>query len=670
VLLSRYLKPLSRAFAMATLVGVVAFAGAQQTTIRPLKRTIGPRAVTDSTYSVFPQIDERIRLAPGRPENPTPQWWRKPDEGRNTLPVGGLLQETRGSVTAHFPGIGFTGWIPPDPNEAVGPGHIVQVVNTSIAFFTKTGTKLFEQGMAGGSGFFGAVGAGGFVFDPKAFYDAISQRFFVIALEQDDGSATSKLLIAVSDDSNPSGNWFKYRIEAKQNIGGADTWLDYPGWAGNKDAIVCTGNQFTFGTNQFRGGSVTVMTKAPMLSGGAPTISYFIDNGFTIQPGRTWDSTSDRIYGATELNNNSLKLYAITNLTSSPVITTRSLAVPTYSPSPGVAPSTGGNVLDTLPFRIMNAYYRAGKFVCTHSVARVAGGPDTMVRWYEIAMNNWPTAGNPSLVQSGNVQAPNGQNYFMPAVNTNVLGDISLIFTRSSASITADVMYAGRKATDPPGSMGQPQLLASSTGNYAQYRWGDYFDVSIDPLDDTRFWGTAMIAQGGVWLSTIHTWLISTPGGGGGGGGTAIDPTSIVMIQGAGSSGDVTSVKLSDDVYFNVLSTSEAGLGQIGAAQLSFTIPSGTINTLRAKVEAVGVTGSTGMVWLYNFNTGQFDHIKSFPVRGSGNSATSVNLDTKSQYMSSSREVRMAIRGLVPERRGSMPPTFTLRLDQVQLIMN
>lgn len=668
--LSRSIQPLLRAAVIVAAVGAVVVASAQQTTIRPLKKVKGPRAVKESTYRVFPQIDERIRLGPARPENPTPDWWRKPDEGQNTLPVGGLLNEPRGTLGAKFPGIGFTGWIPPDPNHAVGPGHIVQVVNTSLAFFTKTGTKLFQQSMAGGSGFFGSLGAGGFVFDPKAFYDAISQRFFVIALEQDDGSAVSKILIAVSDDSNPSGNWNKYRIEAKIAIGGADTWLDYPGWAGNKDAIVCTGNQFTFGSNQFRGASVILLTKAQLLSGAAPTVSYFVDSGFTIQPGRTWDINTDRIYGASELNNNSLKLYAMTNLLSSPVITTRSLTVPTYSTPSGPAVSTGGNVLDALPFRIMNAYYRAGKFVCTHTIARSPGNPDTMVRWYEISMNDWPTSGNPTLVQSGNVQAPNGQNYFMPAVNTNVLGDISLIFTRSSASITADVMYAGRKATDPPGAMGQPQLLDSSTGNYAQYRWGDYFDVSVDPLDNTRFWGTAMVAQGGTWQSTIHTWLISQPGSGGGGGGTAIDPTTIAMIQGSGSSGDVSSVKLSDNVYFNVLSTAQAGLGQIGAAQLSFTIPAGTINTLRAKLEVLGVTGSTGMVWLYNFNTAKFDHIKSFPVKGSGNAVTLINLPVKNQYMSSSREVRMVVRGLVPQRRGSMPPGFTLKLDQTQLVLN
>lgn len=650
-------------------LSLAALAAAQTEVIRPIKRVVGPRAVAESTYSVFPQIDERMILRAVRPENPTPQWWRRPDEEPNTLPVGGLLNEPRGVVTAKFPGIGFNGSLPPDPNFAVGQGHIVQVVNTAIAFFTKTGTKLFQQTITGPGGFFGSVGAGGFVFDPKAFYDPISQRYFVVALDVNftAGSEFSKVLVAVSDDANPAGTWYKYRLESKINVNGVDTWLDYPGWAGNKDAIVCTGNQFTWGS-AFRSASVIVISKAPMLSGGAPTVTTFLDNGFTIQPARTGDVAADRIYAASELNNNRLKLYAITNLLSSPVITTTTLTVPSFSSSPGNAPSTGGNVLDTLPFRILNAYYRQGKMVCAHSVARQQGSSDTMVRWYEINMNNWPGGGVPALAQSGNVAGAAGQSLFMPAVNKNSLGDISLIFTRSSSSITADVMFTGRKVTDPLGSMGVPQRLVSSQSNYAQYRWGDYFDLAVDPLDDTRFWGAAMIAKGGVWESTIDTWLISQPGSGGGSG-TNVEPTSIVLFQGAGSSGDVNSVKLSDSLFFDVTSAPETGLGQIAAAELSFTLPDETVNGLAAKFDLASAAGTTGMVWMYNWNANRYDNIKAFAVK-SGSAATLVPIGNFARYISSTREVKMVLRGLMPQRRGSMPAGFTFRSDQILLVMN
>ena len=659
-----------RAVAVSGLaLSLAAMAVAQTGVIRPHKKSVGPRAVKESTLSVFPQINERLNLRPVRPENPTPTWWRRPDGEPNTLPVGGVLNETRGQATARFPGIDFNGSVPPDPNFAVGQAHIVQVVNTAIAFFTKTGSKLFQQDMNGSAGFWGSVGAGTFVFDPKAFYDPIAKRFFVVALDVDFRASTSKLLLAISDDSNPTGTWYKYRIESKQTVNGTAAWLDYPGWAGNKDAIVCTGNMFGFSSGFF-GASVIVISKSQLLTGGAPTVSYFLDNGFTIQPARTGDANADKIYAASELNNNSLKLYAITNLVSSPLITFTSLTVPTYSDSVGTAPSAGGNVLDTLPFRILNAWYRQGKMVCAHGIARQVGSPDTMVRWYEINMNNWPGGGNPSLAQSGNVAAAPGQSFFMPAVNKNVLGDISLIFTRSSASIAADVMYTGRKSSDPAGTMGLPQLLVNSTSGYTHYRWGDYFDLAVDPLDGTRFWGTAMIAKGGFWESTINTWLISQPGSGGGGGGTTVSPASITMYQGASSTGNVASVTLSDDLYFDIISKPETGLGQIAAAELSFTLPPGTVDQLSGRFEVIGVTGATGMVWLYNWNAGRYDNLKAFPVRGSGNGVTTVAVANLGPYISFTRQVKVVVRGLVPQRRGSMPPSFKFRSDQIVLVLN
>jgi hypothetical protein len=41
-----------------------------------------------------------------------------------------------------FPGIGFNGKIPPDANIAVGPNHIVELVNVEIGVFSKTGSTL------------------------------------------------------------------------------------------------------------------------------------------------------------------------------------------------------------------------------------------------------------------------------------------------------------------------------------------------------------------------------------------------------------------------------------------------------------------------------------------------------------------------------------------------
>ncbi len=137
------------------------------------------------------------------------------DRVDHPAPVGRATETgrvvTRGG--SGFAAVAQTEWSPPDPNLAVGPDHIVETVNAAIAFYDKhTGQQLFSThlGTPGNPGFFEPVGAdSGFVFDPKCFYDQKVGRFVVVALEHN--SNDSWIDIAVSDDDDPNGIWYKYR---------------------------------------------------------------------------------------------------------------------------------------------------------------------------------------------------------------------------------------------------------------------------------------------------------------------------------------------------------------------------------------------------------------------------------------------------------------------------
>ena len=72
---------------------------------------------------------------------------------------------------------------PPDTHLAVGPGHVVEVVNNSIAIFHKgTGAQLSSQLLGD---FFAPVVplSGGTIFDPVVIFDELAERFVVMALE-------------------------------------------------------------------------------------------------------------------------------------------------------------------------------------------------------------------------------------------------------------------------------------------------------------------------------------------------------------------------------------------------------------------------------------------------------------------------------------------------------
>src|SRR5262249_21236616 len=83
--------------------------------------------------------------------------------------------------------------VPPDPNGAAGPNHLVSVVNTSIDIINKsTGALISQTSLAT---FFG-LSSSVFIFDPKVLYDQYGGRFYVVALEENDNPNVSRIHLA------------------------------------------------------------------------------------------------------------------------------------------------------------------------------------------------------------------------------------------------------------------------------------------------------------------------------------------------------------------------------------------------------------------------------------------------------------------------------------------
>lgn len=465
------------------------------------KKYTGIKASPIDTNSLLVQIDETYNYQPKRPENPI-------DLSRalgapNKLTAGGLLSSPRGILGLKFPAIDATGWTPPDPDIAVGPNQIVAVVNSSLAFFNKDGTKTFQQ--TAGT-FFSGLGAGSFIFDPKCFYDRVNQRFVVLFLEQADSPQTSKLLLAVSDDNNPAGTWFRYRIESLLNVGGSTSWLDYPGFGYNKDAYVVSGNMFGF-TSGFFGAQFIVIPSAPLLTGGAATASSLRDaSGGSVQVAEMISPTATNVYAASRNNNTSMRVYSINTPGGTPTLQSTTVSVPSNTGPTMAAASTNGRTLDTIDSRVFNVTWRDGKLFTAHNIQ---SGSFVGSRWYQINTNGYPTS-TPTLGQSGNVTSPT-LHYFFPAISVNAYDDVSTIITGSSSTVTANLLFAGRSSVDTAGAMGTPQLLESSANNnYGGGRWGDYFGVDVDPVDDLNFWGIGMtVNASNGWRTSIFKWRIA-----------------------------------------------------------------------------------------------------------------------------------------------------------------
>jgi hypothetical protein len=473
--------------------------------------TVAKRVVAGSAISTYalPNLADQENGAFTVIENvPLMRPWEGGFRGPldNYLDVGSpqLIENTmtRATVGASFLGITQTQFAPPDPYLAVGPSHVVQVVNTQFRITTKTGTQTFVQGL-GGTGLFSGMGVSGSVFDPKCLYDQHSGRFVIIILEVV-GSTSSWILLAVSDDSDPNGTWYRYRTEATTTVNGINYWVDYPGLGVDENVIYVTGNLFRLSGSGSAGTKYRYFEKAPLLVN-APAV--FRDQrgatDFSVQSAHTF-GTALAQYFVTDNGTSSMKLVAIRNAdTDTPVRNQSFLTVPSFSyPSVNV-PNQGGSGLDPMDGRVMNASWRAGKLVWGHGIG--ASGKN-VARWYEAATNNWPVSGSPSLIQSGNIDAGGTIHTWFPSLMQNHCGNTGVVLARSASTERASIQITGREAGDPLGTMQAMTQVQIGTSGYNQFRWGDYFGIAVDPVNDETFWCTGEYAVG---TNNWRTWIAS-----------------------------------------------------------------------------------------------------------------------------------------------------------------
>jgi hypothetical protein len=404
-----------------------------------------------------------------------------------------------------FTGVVSTGWTPPDPHMAVGPGHVVVMTNGAIAWFDKQGNLQFQDEIEDNFGFWGSVGATGFVFDPEVVYDELSERFFAMAAEAyaPPGQTKSYVLIAVSDDSDPNGTWYKYRFDTTALAGNL---FDSPNIGVSDDAVLITGDGFGISANY----PVYTFDKASLLAGLPPLVQRSLTLSTSTQsagiPPVLYDSPPAfyMLEHAEGTNRNTVRLIALRDLLGAPYFTTYTLSVPIYS-APGDPPQQGTSVRpETFDARFWSVAYRDGYLWGTHHI----NSSPVRARWYQIAMNGWPTSGsNPTVVQVGDIAPSPMQHTFFSAITVNANGDAALTCARSSPTSYLAMLTTYRLSSDPLNSLRPVEVASTSNGPDDSGRWGDYAAVQPDPLALNRFWAHHEYRQSGwrTWVQMIET---------------------------------------------------------------------------------------------------------------------------------------------------------------------
>ena len=114
-------------------------------------------------------------------------------------------------VSTNFLALGDPGnIIPPDTHGAVGPDHVMTMLNTQVRIHDKTGATISTVSLAV---FWSPLLRSG-RFDPRLMYDRNSGRWLATC-DSNSRSANSSILFAISSTSNPTGAWTFYRIDGR-----------------------------------------------------------------------------------------------------------------------------------------------------------------------------------------------------------------------------------------------------------------------------------------------------------------------------------------------------------------------------------------------------------------------------------------------------------------------
>ena len=466
--------------------------------------TATPTIINTNNFANMHQITDAIEGPHPRPAKFLPPH-KKPHFEENGPPnelrAGLGNSNTIINDEGGFDAIPNTVWSPPDPSLAVGPDHVVVTVNMAIAFYDKQGNEQFSALLdsTGSPGFFEDIGAGGFTFDPKCFYDQYAERFVVLALEYYDDE--SWITIAVSDDSDPNGVWYKYRTWSVISDGGDTYWVDYPGLGFDDGYYYVTGNLFGLNNNGWGGVLYRVFDKSPMLVGDPVVIADVRRSGHASMQCSQQYGESPSAFFVGRRNSTELRVSHINN-PANPSVVSEFVAVP-YHSTPGTVGNPGGGI-SALDGRMMNAHYRNGRLWATHGIE--GSGVTAVGRWYEIGLDNWPATA-PFLLQSGDTPV-SGQSTFFPAIAANKRGEVAVVVASANSSTNPGVYIVGRKQIDPFGVMGIPIMVAQGNSG-ADGRWGDYFDMTVDPNNDTRFWYVGEFQNDQGWQTYVGSATIT-----------------------------------------------------------------------------------------------------------------------------------------------------------------
>jgi hypothetical protein len=470
------------------------------------------------------------------------------------------------SVSGGFSGMAFdplVGATPPDTQVAVGPTAIGEGVNTSLEFFNKSGTTLFQESFAT---FFGQIrgdaGDNTLMSDPSVHYDADNGRFIVSILDIDLTTNKAYLDVAFSSNNHPAQptDFYGGQLNITETApsgspnAGSKLWADFDRFGSSGNAYVFTFNMFTFPVSSqslYDHVEVLAISKSAILGSNPTFVTHTVDlsgwNGSNIVNENLAPvdmhgaSATDPMYFVEEASygnatNTQLRVLRVANILQAAASDFQAfnITVPTYTTNPMVdsahpwnsgdvnanAPQLGSSdQMQTNDTRILSAAWRRDSqggehLVCTQDV----GATLARARWYEFDTST----STPTLRQSGELGAA-GASTYMASIDITPNGTIGVNYLESSATEYMSMYVAGRLASDPLNTMQQAVLAQAGVTGYtlsggepSPHRTGDFSGIGVDidssgnPLNS--FWAAnEYTGASAAWATDISNFSVTAP---------------------------------------------------------------------------------------------------------------------------------------------------------------
>ncbi|HEX6680045.1 MAG TPA: PASTA domain-containing protein [Gaiellaceae bacterium] len=513
---------LAIAFAAAALLGSVR-SGSTATS-----ETAVTAAATSGTATAAPVVNFwrlarkhfRARVLTGQEFEALPPHWQQRQEGLERVRAAGRVAAPRArtfraepsaapspSLANNFSAVDDNSlFIPPDTEGAPGLDKLVVTVNGTVRIQRKSDGTVLSSVLL--NTFFNAIPSVGTVFDPHVLYDPYAGRWIVAAVSNAE-SPTADLLLAVSQSSDPGGNWNEYSVDVDaSNV----AWADYPTVGFNKNWIVLSVNLYA--GNSFAGVKTYAFDKAAAYAGGGGpayqvfSLPYPANNDFSLAPAATYDPNADDLYLTEDYDGTGidsalpLRLFKLSGPVGSATLarvsdpsgsalTTLGRWSDVTAGNVGFAPQLGSNKpIDNGDARLTQCVYRNGAVWCTNTVFLPLSSPNrSAVQWYEI------DPATSRVLQAGRIQDATGVQFFAySSIAVNKYNDALLGFSRFAANQYASADYAYRGCGDPANAFRDEAPYKAGAGSYfktysgIRNRWGDYSGTWVDPSDDASMW--------------------------------------------------------------------------------------------------------------------------------------------------------------------------------------